>query len=559
MTDKQNVLDLLFEVSWEVCNKVGGIYTVLSTKANTLMAQKNVKQLIFIGPDVWSPDNICPVFTPKASLLSGWRKNAQLPEGLSVRVGTWNIPGNPTAILVDFKGMFASKDAAYGHLWEAFGVDSLHAYGDYDEACAFARAASAVIASIVEYKGLDKLGKDGLPIKNVVAHFDEWTTGAGLLDLRLKVPSVASVFTTHATSIGRSICSNGKPLYDYFSGYNGDQMAGELNMQSKHSLEKAAATNADAFTTVSDITAEECAQLLDKPVSVVTPNGFENDFVPAAPQLRSVRDNARTTIRNVASALTGKVFDDNCFIVATSGRCEFRNKGIDVFLDALKQMSTGTQGRQILALVLVPSWQAGPRADLQARLSGNNNAPLPLPDPVITHNLHNYNEDAIIGRIHALGLGTDNNVSVIFVPCYLDGRDGIFNIHYYDLLPGLDATVFPSYYEPWGYTPLESVAFGVPTITTSLSGFGRWVLKYRGASLDKTGVAVVPRTDSNYAEVVASIADIVTSLSALPANEVKRISKAAEKTAEAALWSEFIDAYNTAYDKAIACRNARLV
>ena len=241
--------ELLFEVSWEVCNKIGGIYTVLSTKAKTL--QKISKDTtVFIGPDVWSQTNPSPWFTEcNVTGLSKWSKNAHLPEGISVRVGRWEIPGRPIAVLVKFDGMYAVKDEFYGEMWERFGVDSLHAYGDYDEGCAFAHAAGIVIESIIlsgygqaspipAVPEPPRRGRKKKIIPTIVAHFDEWTTGMGLLYLKWKMPRVATVFTTHATSIGRSICGNDKPLYDYMSGYNGDQMARELNMEAKHSLEK---------------------------------------------------------------------------------------------------------------------------------------------------------------------------------------------------------------------------------------------------------------------------------------------------------------------------------
>jgi hypothetical protein len=210
--------DLIFETSWEVCNKVGGIYTVLSTKALTLQNLYKDK-VIFIGPDVWTDQNPSPYFTEVPSLLRQWKEKAELPAGVSVRVGRWNIPGKPIVVLVKFDGMYAQKDYYYGEMWERYQVDSLHGYGDYDEACAFALAAGAVIESICAHKRLRH--------KNVLAHFDEWTTGMGLLYVRWKVPYIGTIFTTHATSIGRSICGNGKPLYDYLKGYNGDQMAEE--------------------------------------------------------------------------------------------------------------------------------------------------------------------------------------------------------------------------------------------------------------------------------------------------------------------------------------------
>lgn len=554
MNTEQHVFDLLFETSWEVCNKVGGIYTVLSTKANTLQTICKDK-VIFVGPDLSAAENMPADFLPSGTLLSGWRKKADLPQGITVRIGRWNIPGQPIAVLVKFDSLYKYKNELYGRMWQAFGVDSLHAYGDYDEACAFSAAAAAVIESIVRYKGFDKTDKNGLPLKKVIAHFDEWTTGMGLLMLRLSMPTVASVFTTHATSIGRSICSNGKPLYDYLNAYNGDQMAAELNMQSKHSLEKAAAHNADAFTTVSNITAAECTQLLERTPAPVTPNGFEPDFVPAGKNFDNSRRIARHRLLRVASALTGQPFDDSTFILATSGRCEFRNKGIDVFLDSMARLASQKHSDRILAFVMVPSWVAGPRADLAMAMQAENTGG-PLPLPYITHNLHNEDSDQIVATIRRLGLDkTNDKLTVIFAPCYLNGNDGIFNMPYYDLLIGMDATAFPSYYEPWGYTTLESIAFGVPTITTSLSGFGSWILQSYPNSIADCGVKVIDRNDSNYWQVCEQLAETVNTLIAANPDERIAAGNAAMFTAKAALWSNFIkyyiDAYQNAFDAAI--------
>lgn len=537
-------LDLLFETSWEVCNKIGGIYTVLSTKAKTLQSYyKN--NLIFIGPDVWSDENPSPYFVESTTLLKAWRQNPQLPDGVTVRVGRWNIPGRPLTVLVKFDSMYAGKDEIYGKMWELYGVDSLHAYGDYDEACAFSVAAAMVIESLTRY--MDKI--DG----RVIAHFDEWTTGMGLLYLKWKMPSVATIFTTHATSIGRSICGNNKPLYDYLKGYNGDQMAGELNMQSKHSLEKAAAHQADCFTTVSDITAIECEQLLEKNPDVVTPNGFERNFVPAGVKFDSARADARELLLKVGRALTGRDFPDDTFIVGTSGRCEYRNKGLDLFLDSMSRLACENINRPVLAYVMVPAWVNGPRRDLADAVE--RNAGQPLDAPYITHWINNPGQDPI--ERYLSSFRQPDNVTVIYVPCYLDGNDGIFNRSYYDLLIGMDATVFPSYYEPWGYTPLESVAFGVPTVTTSLSGFGQWILSSFDNNFESCGVSVIARGDFNYDTVASSVAHGLHYLAGCPSTLFERISKAAMRTARRAAWSSFITYYERAFETALANRAQR--
>lgn len=539
-------LDAIFETSWEVCNKIGGIYTVLSSKALTLQNLYKDKT-IFIGPDVWDEENPCPYFSEVPSLLMPWKKKANLPYGISVRTGRWNIPGKPIVVLVKFQGVYEIKDYFYGEMWQRYGVDSLHGYGDYDEGCCFALAAGIVIESICNFKRFRH--------KNVIAHFDEWTTGMGLLYTAWKLPTVATIFTTHATSIGRSICGNGKPLYDYLPGYNGDQMARELNMESKHSLEKAAAHNADCFTTVSDVTAAECEQLLDIRPQVVTPNGFQPEFVPVKGKAKKARSVAREAMLNVGSKMSGQPLGDDTFIIATSGRCEYRNKGIDVFLDAAKKLEQADVKANLLLYILVPAWTGAPKQELKDALAADKY--VPVPDPASTHTVQNPGgEDAILGRMHQLGLGANSGskVQVIYVPCYLNGDDGIFNLTYYDMLAGFDATAFPSYYEPWGYTPLESVAFGVPTVTTSLSGFGQWVRSVNRDSFDAGGVEVIERNDSNYGEVVDRLAQAMLDLVSASEDRRAAISKAAHETASKAEWDYFvtyyIDAFRVALDNA---------
>ena len=540
------MLDLLFETSWEVCNKVGGIYAVLSTKAKTL--HKRYKDnLIFIGPDLWTVDIPSPYFVEGKTPLAQWQENALLPEGMRVRVGRWNVPGRPIALLVSYNTLYPYKNALYGEMWSRYRVDSLHAYGDYDESCMFAYAAALVIESIVKWKSNPDL--------RIIAHFDEWTTGMGLLYVKSHLPQVKTVFTTHATSIGRSICGNGKPLYDYMLGYNGDQMAGELNMQSKHSLEKAAAHAADAFTTVSNVTARECEQLLERH-PLVTPNAFEQNFVPKGAKFAQSRAAARQRLLQVAGALTGENYPADTMLVATSGRLEMRNKGIDIYLDALSALrdSLGhmaNRRRRVVAFVLVPAWMKSARADVADALASGK--PHRQFDPVITHNLHNPDSDPVYRRINDLGFHNEglDMVTVIDVPSYLNGDDGIIDMSYYDLLPGLDAAVFPSYYEPWGYTPLESAAFGVPTITTDLAGFGQWVLDNYGDNPAKCGVKVIHRTDGNYGETVHAVAASLVKLYEMKPKEAEQIGKVAHATSKVASWDNFIKYYDLAYAQAL--------
>jgi glycogen synthase len=340
-------------------------------------------------------------------------------------------------------------------------------------------------------------------------HANEWQTAFTIFYLRDKCPTIATLFTTHATGIGRSIAGNGKPLYDYFEHYNGDQMAAELNMVSKHSVEKQAAHWADCFTTVSDITARECAQLLDKPVDIVTPNGFEPDFVPKGKAFAARRKAAREALRRVAGQQLGGVVPEDAIMLCIAGRQEWKNKGIDVFLSAMDRLAQrlyhAGSTKQYVAFVTIPY----------------------LDRPFVRN----------------------GNVSIVFVPYYLDGKDPLLGKTYYDVLIGMDMTVFPSYYEPWGYTPLESVAFHVPTITTSLAGFGLWAAEQKMDAL--APVQVLRRTDSNYDEVVNGIAESLFCFAQYSIEQVENMRKGAAAIAKKAEWKHFFKYYRKAYDIAI--------
>ena len=553
MAKKQLMPDYIFESSWEVCNKVGGIYTVLSTRAKTLQEVLQDK-IIFIGPDFWK-ESESPYFKEDQSLFVDWQSEAK-KQGLLVRVGRWTVPGEPIAILVDFNPYFEQKNEIYGWLWENYGVDSLHAYGDYDEASMFSYAAALVVESFYNYN-LSPLTSHHSPLR-IIYHANEWMCGLGALYVNNKLPQIGTVFTTHATSIGRSIAGNMKPLYDYLFAYNGDQMAGELNMQSKHSIEKQTALHVDCFTTVSDITAKECVELLDKPVDVVLPNGFDDSFVPSAAQFTRKRKLARKKMLEIANALLGENLDDDTLLVSTSGRYEFRNKGIDVFVEAMNRLLRDRDlKKEVVAFIEVPGWVGEPRKDLQERLLSGKKYDTPLDVPQVTHWLHNMSHDNVLGMMKYYDMHNrqDEKVKVIFLPCYLDGNDGIVNMTYYDVVLGNDLCIYPSYYEPWGYTPLEAIAFKVPCITTDLAGFGLWantVFGHEGQITD--GVKVIHRTDYNYSEVADNIKDTVAAFSTMTKKQVDACRKNAGDLSKKALWSEFIKYYYEAYD--IALRKA---
>ncbi|HOR11316.1 MAG TPA: DUF3417 domain-containing protein, partial [Bacteroidales bacterium] len=526
MKSEQNLSpDYLFEVSWEVCNKVGGIHTVIATKA-LHMSHDMENRHILIGPDVWRDTDQNPEFLEDPRLLRSWREKA-VQEGLRIRVGRWNVPGNPIAILVDFSTYISRKDEIFTQFWKEFKVDSISGQWDYIEPALFGYASGIVVESFVRF--------NLAPHHKSVAQFHEWMTGTGLLYLKsVKIP-VATTFTTHATVLGRSLAGNMMPLYDNLETYNPVEKARELNVVAKHSLEKTAANYADAFTTVSDITARECSHFLEKKVDIVTPNGFENSITPADDAFESKRKEGRQTLLRTASLMLHRNVDDNAFLVGISGRYEFKNKGIDIFLESLALLNRerGSEDRQILAFIMVPANHNGPRKEYDS--------------PYTSHYLNDPEYDPVLNVMHEQGLTNqeENNVHVFFIPCYLNGDDQLINKTYYELLIGLDLTVFPSYYEPWGYTPLESLAFHVPTVTTSLTGFGHWVNKnYQGPH---PGIEIVYRNDNNHSSVVNDVAGVIRHMSMLPEEEYMKMKENARQVSTIALWENQLKYYKKAY------------
>ena len=529
--------DYLFEVSWEVCNKVGGIHTVIASKAPTVKRMLGDKY-ITIGPD-FSHDAVSPEFKEDNTLLAAWRESLY-NKGVRVRIGRWAIDSTPIAILIDFKSFIREKDDILKQLWDSYHVDSLSGQWDYIEPVLFGHAAGVVIASFVE--------SFASPTNKVVAHFHEWMAAAGSLYLRDNAPYVATVFSTHATVMGRCIAGNRLPLYNDLHKFNADELARQFNVMAKHSLEKSAATYADAFLTVSDITANECNYLLGREVTRITPNGFDNGFVPKGELLEKQREVARKKIIEVASATWGYTFQDNTLIVGTSGRYEFRNKGIDVFLESLKQLATSNIDRDVLAVIAVPAATIGAREDLVQHLENSESAIDPAQKRFLTHNLESEAWDQVTQSIEGSILSTSaSRVKVLFIPTYLNGEDGVFNMRYYELLAGMDLTVFASYYEPWGYTPLESVAYGVPTVTTTLAGFGMWVTKHS----NHEGVDIVRRDDYNEREVVFQITEVIKRYMDMDAKAMAEARAAAQDVAATALWNKLFKEYKQAYEEAM--------
>ena len=529
--------DYVFEVSWEVCNKVGGIYTVISTKA-PIMHDTYQDHFILIGPDLYKGSEGNAEFLEDLELFKAWKDQFN-NFGLKFRIGRWNIPSKPIVFLIDFSPLFGQKDQIFSELWNKNRLDSLRGGWDYIEPALFGYAAGVLIESFRIFH---------LQHNNrVLAHFHEWMTGSGVLYLENGTSGVATVFTTHATVTGRVLCGAGQPFYSRFDTYNGDQVAKDFNTVAKHSLEKTAAVTADAFTTVSDNTAQECQQLLGKAVDKVTTNGFDKSYLPNQKEWGKKRKAARTKLLQVASAVLGYTVHDDSFLLATSGRYEYKNKGIDLFLEALSDLNKKEKTtRDIIAFVMVPAAHTGPKPEVLEGIRTGNLKQGEEPW-VLTHYLQDPGHDAIWQEIKNGGLSNemDQKVKVIYAPIYLDGKDGVFNIPYYHILIGLDLTVFPSYYEPFGYTPLESLSFNVPTVTTTLTGFGRQVKSKISES--KEGMLVIDRSDFNDQTVIDQIANHILAFTTKDEKEIQLARQKALDISQSFLWTDLVRGYYEVY------------
>ncbi len=532
--------DYLFEISWEVCNKVGGIHTVIATKAKTLEAQFG-DQYILIGPDVWK-GGYNSEFIEDVTLFKSWKERA-IHEGLKIRIGRWQILGNPIVILVDFTPFFTQKNEIFTDLWIKFQLDSLSGGWDYMEPALFGYATAKVIECFYHHH-LNNNDK-------IIAQYHEWMTGAGILYLKDHIPQVATVFTTHATVLGRAIAGSGIAFYSLFDSFVPEKAVIDYNVVSKNSLEKIAANTADCFTTVSEITARECLKFLGRKPDIITHNGFDISILPNEHSFEKNRSDARNKIINVAEGLLNQHIPKDSLLVIKSGRYEYRNKGIDIFIDSFAELNKNNALKTtILGIIFVPAHQTGPRKELLERMN-NPDFANPMTDEVLTHCLQGAENDPILREIAKVKLhnSVNDKVKIIFVPTYLDGNDGIFNMHYYNLLIGFDLAIFPSYYEPWGYTPLESIAYYIPSITTNISGFGAMISSQFDGN--RPGIYIIKRTDNNEKDVVAAVSKIIFDFSLKAEKEIQEAKTDAYNISLNFLWEKLIKQYEGAYNIAL--------
>ena len=582
------------EVSWEVCNKVGGIFTVVSSKASKMVEHYH-DNYFTIGPffpsktfgtfeEKMPPDRLRMVFDDLKH------------EGIECHYGTWLIKGSPNTILIDFSNFAKHKDGIKKYLWDKFQIDTLGTdYNDVDEPLIWAWAAGKLVEKI-------SYVADG----PTVGHFHEWLAGGGILYLKGNNIRVSTVFTTHATMLGRTLASEGR-LYEVLDTIDADAEATKRGQgtKAKHFLEKMSAQKAEIFTTVSEITGMEADKLLGRKPDVLLPNGLDMAKYPTFEELSIRHKLMKTKIFDflIASFFPYYSFDfDNTLVFFLAGRYEFHDKGIDLFIKALGRLNDRLKaeksGKTIVAFFWVPGNIKGIKQsvlesktyyrDLKESIADEiddiehnilhaliSNAPLTQENvfaedlreeikrkvlrfkrkgrpPVATHDLYNDNDDAILRTFADVGLDNDadDRVKVMYYPIYLTGADGLLDITYYEAMQGSHLGVFPSYYEPWGYTPLEAGALGVPSVTTDLAGFGRFICNE--CTLSKNpGIWVLKRLKHTDEDVTNQLAEQLHYFATISKQDRIENKLVARSISDKADWKMFIEHYIEAQNLAV--------
>ncbi len=523
----------LFEVSWEVCNKVGGIYEVVASKARFAMDSFGGEYFL-LGPDTGRNTEFTETDEPYWDAIRYPLKD----KDLHCRFGRWEIPGRPRAILVNANGRYDSNQLLR-QLWERFGVDSLSGGWDYVEPVIFSYACGEVISVIHQVLAArDK--------SHSIAQFHEWMCGAGILALKQLAPSIGTVFTTHATVLGRSMAGSGADIYSRMSEINPRQEAVRYNVTAKCSMEAVSAREADVFTTVSGITAEEARLFLGRVPDIITDNGLDISSIhDYSSDRESARSNRKRMLAPISRLLREEV-DENVRILVISGRYEYHNKGVDLFLDALANARENLRGsgKKLIVLMLMMGGHNG----VDERAIGTGSDPSsPETGFLTSHLVYNPEGDPILCACRRLELENkhDDSIRMIFVPALLDGNDGFLNMPYFDVLSGCDLGVFPSWYEPWGYTPHECAAYGVPTVTTDLSGFGLWIRM--NSKKKQPGIDVLARRNIEYEKTVKELSSIISQYATCTDEALNTRRQAARSVAGHASWDNFFKLYLQAY------------
>lgn len=586
---------VLLEVAWEVCSQIGGIYTVIKTKAPS-MVERWGSDYFLVGPyhqhtsalefeEATPPEHIRKVLEQLSS------------SGIPAHFGYWLTNGRPSVILLDYKARYGRLESDKYFLWKDNGVSLEGADGEVDAVTAFGFCVAELFQAAAQH----------IP-GQLIGHFHEWMGGVALPRIRhLNLP-VATVFTTHATQLGRAIASNDPHFYSNLPNFNPDEVARSYNIWPKYAIEKAATHSAHIFTTVSEVTSRESEHLLGRRAEFVLPNGLNPHTFTALHEFQNLHMQYKERIHEFVMGhfFPSYSFDlDRTLYLFTSGRYEYRNKGMDLFIESLYRLNqrlkglpkpptvvafiitrasarnlnvtslqhhlrfeelkttcrdvARTLGQRILDFTArgkLPSYEDIFPEEIQVRLKrsilARRTSQWP---PVITHDLWDDGSDPVLNHLRHRNLlnAPDDPVKVVFHPDFLS-MTSLLGLDYDQFVRGCHMGVFPSYYEPWGYTPLECLALGLPTVTTDLSGFGAYVAKHVPDAL-QNGVLVLPRSTTNVEACIEHLTSFLGKFCELNRRERISLRNRAERITERFTWDVMAAHYHRAHREALAVLN----
>ncbi len=580
-------------MAWEVCWQLGGIYTVLRSKAATMLERWGDRYCL-IGP--YNPATAAVEFEEQPTYGSIRETLQKLKDsGITCYFGRWLIAGRPRVILIDYRGRYRHLDFDKFLMWQDHRIEIPNNDGEVNEVVAFGFAVAEF------FRMFTAIVKD----RPILAHFHEWMGGVAVPRIaHLRLP-VATVFTTHATLLGRYLAGDNPNFYEQLSSIDAEREAGKYQIYCRYAIEKAAAHASTVFTTVSEVTNVEAARLLGRLPDAILPNGLNIQRFAAPHEFQYLHQKYKERIHDFVMGhfFPSYTFDlDNTLYLVTSGRYEYRNKGMDMFLEALWRLNhrlkdvvnaptivafvitkaavknvnvqvlqnqsmfedlrhTGTEiaqqmGNRLFRSVVegrMPTFGELLSEDAQVRLKRATHAWRTTRQPlVVTHDLVDDAGDPVLRHIRHRGMfnAADDPVKVIFHPQFVTATSPVINLDYEQFVRGCHMGVFPSYYEPWGYTPMECIALGLPAVTTDLSGFGAYV-EHNLPNHDERGILVLKRGTKGFDKTVDDLVNYLMYFAQLNRRQRIELRNGVERLGELFDWSNLVKYYDEAHKLAL--------
>ncbi len=589
--------DMFFEASWEVCNKVGGIYTVVKSKIELMVSYYGKQNYVLIGP--YFPDKkefVESVCSPDMKRIF----DELATEGIHCHFGHWLTKGEPQTILIDYNDFTNQNDDIKTDLYEGFGIDSLGSdFFDFDTPLIWSRAVGKLLEKI----------KAVHPKEKIVAQFHEWMAGGAALYLRKNKIDIGTVFTTHATMLGRAMASANVDLYAVFDKIDPEEEARKRGVLSKWQMEKACAEHSSVFTTVSEITGLEAEKLLGIKPDVLLLNGLDMNKFPTFEEVSVKHKAMKSKVQDFCMHyfFPYQTFDlDNTLFFFICGRYEYHDKGMDIMTEALGQLNEHMKkehpNKTVVTFFWVPANQRTIRTEVLENQTYFRNLKGLLEDhsqevntrimsslindrrltrknifkedflhdikkklnllkregtpPLCTHEMYDEENDPILNGLKKNGLMNkpEDRVKAVFYPVYLTGDDRLLNTDYKDSMMACHLGIFPSYYEPWGYTPLEAAAVGIAAITTDLAGFGRYIQERYPDDDPNRGIFVIKRKDRLYEDAREDLLKVFKRYLHLDVHDRIRNKIRANKLAFTADWKFLAENYIKAHNLAVERR-----